>query len=123
MIRCYLVQDKVVGFGHQEINALYPVPFGEVARVPTQRLYFDENQIEFQVIRQPMEAEWLPELCKILGIQAADLPMIWDADFMLGTKSSSGEDTFVLCEINVSSVYPFPPSALQPLVQETLRRC
>ena len=112
MIRCYLVQDKVVGFGHQEINALYPVPFGEVARVPTQRLYFDENQIEFQVIRQPMEAEWLPELCKILGIQAADLPMIWDADFLFGDQ-----DSFVLCEINVSCVSPFPDSALEILAK------
>jgi hypothetical protein len=28
----------------------------------------------------------------------------------------------VLCEINVSSVYPFPPDALGPLVAETLRR-
>jgi hypothetical protein len=28
----------------------------------------------------------------------------------------------VLCEINVSSVYPFPPAALAPLVMETLAR-
>jgi len=27
MIRCYLVHDKVVGFGHQAINALFPAPF------------------------------------------------------------------------------------------------
>ena len=28
MIRCYLVHDKVVGFGHQAINALFPAPYG-----------------------------------------------------------------------------------------------
>ncbi len=28
MIRCYLVRDKVAGFGHQAINALYPAPPG-----------------------------------------------------------------------------------------------
>src|SRR5262249_25673075 len=28
MIRCYLAHDKVVGFGHQAINALFPAPLG-----------------------------------------------------------------------------------------------
>src|SRR6185369_9042278 len=28
MIRCYLVQNKVAGFGHQAINALYPAEPG-----------------------------------------------------------------------------------------------
>jgi hypothetical protein len=28
----------------------------------------------------------------------------------------------VLCEINISSVFPFPDEALGPLAEETLRR-
>jgi hypothetical protein len=52
----------------------------------------------------------------MLGIfSASDLPVLWDAVFLLGTKSAEGADNYVLCEINVSSVYPFPPSALPPL--------
>jgi hypothetical protein len=31
MIRCYLVHNKVAGFGHQAINALYPAPPGAPA--------------------------------------------------------------------------------------------
>jgi len=41
---------------------------------------------------------------------------------MYGPKNASGEDTYVLCEINISSVFPFPDEALVPLAEETLRR-
>jgi len=34
--------------------------------------------------------------------------MLWDADVMYGEKDANGADTYVLCEINVSAVYPFP---------------
>jgi hypothetical protein len=33
-----------------------------------------------------------------------------------------GNDSYVLCEINVSSVSPLPESALEPLARATLRR-
>ena len=36
------------------------------------------------------------------------LPVLWDADFLYGPRTASGDDTYVLCEINVSSVIPFP---------------
>jgi len=48
------------------------------------------------------------------------LPILWDADFLYGEKDADGADTFVLCEINVSSVYPFPDDALDALAAETL---
>jgi hypothetical protein len=38
-----------------------------------------------------------------LQITAEELPLIWDADFLYGPKNFDGEDTYVLCEINVSS--------------------
>ena len=46
-----------------------------------------------------------------LEIDDAELPALWDADFLYGPKSPEGEDTYVLCEINVSAVSPFPDSA------------
>ena len=49
-------------------------------------------------------------------------PVLWDVDFLYGPKDNQGADTFVLCEINVSSVYPFPPDAMAPLVAETVAR-
>ena len=42
---------------------------------------------------------------------AAALPIIWDADFLYGPRTAAGEDTYVLGEINVSSVMPIPDQA------------
>jgi hypothetical protein len=44
------------------------------------------------------------------------------ADFLLGPKHESGEDTCVLCEINVRSVSPFSDSAVTLVAQATLAR-
>lgn len=125
MIRCYVVRDKVEGFGEQMVNALYPAPAGRPesdAPQPGPRLYFPPDRADFQPLKHKLERDWIPEMCSVLGIAASDLPVLWDADFLLGPKNSDGADTYVLCEINVSSVYPFPPSALAPLVREALSR-
>jgi len=39
----------------------------------------------FQRLRRLMEDEWTLQLTSLLNIPRHDLPMIWDADFMLGT--------------------------------------
>ena len=46
-----------------------------------------------------------------VGLPRERLPLLWDCDFMLGERDASG-DRYVLCEVNVSSVSPFPPSAI-----------
>ena len=109
MVRCYLCQDSVVGFGRQEIVALHP------EQPPGPRLYHPPTAPQFQPIRAQMEGEWVGELCRTLDIDPGSLPMLWDADLLYGPRDAAGEDTYVLCEINVSSVYPFPDSALEPL--------
>jgi hypothetical protein len=58
-----------------------------------------------------MEDEWTPQLITLLEITPGDLPMIWDADFMLGPLDANGDDRYVLGEINVSSVFPIPDEA------------
>jgi hypothetical protein len=50
------------------------------------------------------------------------LPLLWDGDFMLGQDTDDGVQRFVLCENNVSSVSPFPPSSIAPLVEAVRRR-
>jgi hypothetical protein len=60
----------------------------------------------------------------LLDIDVKSLPVIWDADFLYGPRTEAGKDTFVLCEINVSSVFPIPdqaPAAIARLVAERLR--
>jgi hypothetical protein len=120
MVRCYMAGDRVVGFGHQKVNALFPAPLGgsaEEAPQPGPRLYYPPTEGDFQPIKRKMETDWLAALCDTLCMEREDLPIIWDADLLLGAKDGCGEDTYVLCEINVSSVYPFPDSALEPLAQ------
>lgn len=117
MIRCYMVHDRVEGFGEQLVNALHPTEF-----TPGQRLYYPPTRPDFQPLKRRLEDEWLPELCRRLAIDRFELPIIWDADFMYGAKDAAGADSFVLCEINVSSVYPFPESALEPLARATRER-
>lgn len=125
MIRCYLVHDQVAGFGHQAVNALYPAPDGgspEDAPAPGPRLYYPPGQPDFQEIKQKMEAIWLPELRQVMGLEVEQLPILWDCDFMFGPKNGAGKDTYVLCEINVSSVAPYPESAVPYIVKATKER-
>ena len=120
MVRCYLVGDQVAGFGHQAINALFPAPTGGApsdAPQPGPRLYYPPTAPEFQAIKTKMETEWLDALCRTLDIDPQALPLLWDADFLFGPKTATGEDTYILCEINVSAVSPFPEAALEPLAR------
>jgi len=125
MIRCYLVHDKVVGFGHQAINALLPAPVGAPstqAPVPGPRLYHPPSMPEFHSLKRKLEQDWVPAAQRLLGIKTEDLPILWDCDFLLGAKGDNGEDNYVLCEINVSSVAPYPESAVPYLVDATVAR-
>ena len=123
MVRCYLVRDRVAGFGEQLVNALYPPELGAAAASapqPGPRLYYPPTRADFQRLKDRLEREWLDQLCSIVGVDKAQLPILWDADFLYGEKDADGADTYILCEINVSSVYPFPDDALGPLAAETL---
>jgi hypothetical protein len=123
MVRCYVVRDRVAGFGEQLVNALFPAEPGAAANsapLPGPRLYYPPTRRDFQPLKDRLEQEWLDQLCGIVGVEKAQLPILWDADFLYGEKGPDNADTYVLCEINVSSVYPFPDDALGPLAAETL---
>ena len=125
MIRCYLVHDRVAGFGHQAINALYPAPWGAQpaeAPQPGPRLYHPPTQPQFQALKDRLEHDWVPATQRVLGIETARLPILWDCDFLLGPKGEQGDDSYVLCEVNVSSVAPYPESAVSHMVEATVRR-
>ena len=122
VIRCYFVRNKVEGFGEQLVNALYPASRPDEPVQPGPRLYYPPDREDLQTLKQVLEAAWLPEMQRRLEVEDDILPVIWDADFFRGSKNSRGEDSWVLCEINVSAVYPFPDEALAPLARETRRR-
>jgi hypothetical protein len=127
MIRCYMGGDKVVGFGHQLIKALIaPPPEGpeSPAAQPGPRIMHGADAAPFQALRTRMETEWTPQMMQVLGIDPASLPIIWDADFLYGPRNAAGEDSYVLCEINVSSVFAIPdqaPAAIARLALNKLR--
>ncbi len=116
MVRAYLVEDRVAGFGHQAINALYPARPGEPPPAPGPRLYHPADLPPFQPLRRLLESRWIELLRERVGLPRERLPLLWDCDFLLGEPSAAQDERYVLCEINVSSVSPFPPSAIAPLV-------
>lgn len=125
MVRCYLVHDRIVGFGHQAVNALFPAPAGaapDEAPQPGPRLYHPPTMPDFQRLKAQVEQAWVPAMQRLLDIDTASLPVLWDCDFLLGPPTASGEDTYVLCEINVSSVAPFPDSAPPHIAEAVLGR-
>lgn len=118
MVRCYMSGGEVAGFGHQLVRALAAPEDG-----PTEpRVYTGPDDPRFQRLRTLMAREWTPGLAQRLDIAPDALPVIWDADFLLGPRTPAGDDTYVLCEINVSSVFPVPDEAPDALAKTTLRR-
>ncbi|HEY8050008.1 MAG TPA: Cj0069 family protein [Ramlibacter sp.] len=111
MIRAYLVQDRVAGFGHQPLIALHPTA------QPGPRLYYEPAQLpQFAGLKRKLETEWVAMLCERAELPHDQLPLLWDCDFMFGEPGADGSERYVLCEINVSSVSPFPPSAVAAIV-------
>ena len=125
MIRCYMGVDKVVGFGHQLIKALIPPPPegpDSPAAQPGPRIMHGPDAAPFRALRTKMEAEWTPQMMATLGIASDALPIVWDADFLYGPRTEAGDDTYVLCEINVSSVFAIPDEAPAAIARLTLDR-
>ena len=128
MVRCYLVHDKVAGFGHQAINALCPAATdargtaSSTTPATTPRLYHPPTLPQFQALKHALEANWVPQLQHEMQIGTESLPIIWDCDFLLGPKNAAGDDTYVLCEINVSCVSPFPDAAIDVIAHAALAR-
>jgi hypothetical protein len=127
MIRAYLVEREVVGFARQQptsraVDPTAPAP-ERVLGMPSAKTMYAADQPEFRPLRERLEREWVPQLCRLVDIHDADLPVLWDADFLLGPRADDGADTYMLCEINVSSVIPFPDGAPLKVAQAVRRRC
>ena len=111
MVRAYLVEDRVTGFGHQAVNALHPTE-----PQPGPRLYHGPDLQPFQSLKRQLESGWIEQLRQRVGLARERLPLLWDCDFMLGDPVPGEAQRYVLCEVNASSVSPFPPSSIAPLV-------
>jgi hypothetical protein len=118
MIRCYVSGERVAGFGHQMVRALAPAEAGPAGR----RLYSGPADPRFQELKATLERDWIPQMADLLALSLEKLPVIWDADFLLGPKNAVGQDSYVLCEINASSVFPIPDEAPDAIAATLLDR-
>lgn len=116
MVRCYMAGGAVAGFARQ-FAADDAVAAARVLGLPAAKTMYGSGEPAFQALRWHMESEWVPSLQRVVGVDTASLPAIWDADFLCGPKTAAGDDTYVLCEINVSSCYPLPQEAIAALAR------
>src|SRR3712207_2206819 len=121
MVRCYLSGDEVVGFSEQWPRAEAATTGAPALGMASAKTMHGPSAARFQRLRRMMEEAWVPSMLGILDLARAALPAIWDADFLLGPPDAAGEDTYVLCEINVSSVLPFPDAAAGSVARTTAK--
>ena len=120
LIRVYMTHDQVVGFAHQYPRGLMPPD--EASRASTAKVFELPSAPSYSDLRGRMESEWIPQMQEILDLDTHALPVIWDADFLYGPKTSSGDDTYVLCEINASSTFAFPEHAMPTVARAAIKR-
>jgi hypothetical protein len=127
MIRAYLVEREVVGFAHQQpalqaVGRDAPEPDRVLGMLSAKTMYHADEP-RFRVLRARLEREWVPQLLDLVDVNDAELPVLWDADFLYGPRTREGDDTYMLCETNVSSVIPFPDDVPTNLARAVKRRC
>src|SRR5262249_15476668 len=119
-------EREVVGFARQrpasQADDPTAPPPSHVLGLPSAKTMYEPDEAEFATLRALLEQDWVPALCELVGVHDQDLPVLWDADFLYGPRSDDGVDTYMLCEINVSSVIPFPPHAPAKVASAVGRR-
>jgi len=120
VVRCYMAGERCAGFGYQKVRALLDSPADRAEAGG--RVYTNKSEPRFQRLRHLMENEWTPQMTSLLDVPSHDFPVIWDADFMLGPSDGGGTDSYVLGEINVSSVFPIPADAPQAIARLVANR-
>lgn len=133
LVRCYFSHDELVGFCRQWPKGLldaHPASPSDDERRGSEMQGPDAPGLES--LRRRCEDEWVPQMAGLLALDARELPVIWDADFLFGTRDDDGgtrdddgdgsSGGYVLCEINVSAVWPFPPTASATIARNTVAR-
>ena len=123
MIRCYLSGPAVAGFSEHIPRGFFSPGSVSGAEVENGSALGFEKRMHgpaapfLQSLRGALETDWIPGMERLLGLDEASLPAIWDADFLRGSKSPDGGDTWRLCEINASCVSPFPDEAAEAIAR------
>jgi hypothetical protein len=121
MVRAYMSMERVVGFSAQAPRNLAPSAEQPAFGMNSAKAMHEADAEAFQALRREMENDWTPGLQAALGVETARLPALWDADFLWRASGHAERSRYVLCEINVSSVLPFPDVSA-PAIAATVRR-
>jgi hypothetical protein len=126
IVRCYLVGRSVVGFARQYPEGAQPrgpldtIPStystaDAVMGLPSAKTMYPAEAPALAPLRESLESDWVPGMMARLGLEEGQLPALWDVDLLMtepvDPQSGDPSTRFVLCEINASSVIPFPPQA------------
>lgn len=121
MVRVYMSQNRVAGFSEQAPRNLTPTTEQPAFGMNSDKAMHGADVGNFADLRNEMENDWTPGLQDVLGLKIHQLPALWDADFLWRGPGHVERSRYVLCEINVSSVLPFPDVAA-PAIAATVRR-
>jgi len=122
MLRCYFSHGEVIGFCHQWPRGLLDFDPAAPPPEPPRSVMEGPDVAAYQRLRRLAEREWVPQLASLFDLKLTELPIVWDADFLYGPRDAAGNDTYVLCEINVSAVWPFPPMGAPTVAANALAR-
>ena len=121
MVRCYFSQNALVGFARQWPKGLRDFETDAEAAAPSREsVMLAPDTAEHAALGKLASDELVPALQARLDIATDQLPVIWDADFLFGARRGA-EEHYVLCEVNVSAVLPFPLVASETIAATTTR--
>jgi hypothetical protein len=126
MVRCYVSGLTVVGFSEHLTRGLVAPSSIDATRggssLAFEKVMHGPSAPAFRGLREALESDWLPGMQRLLDLGQTSLPAIWDADFLRGPATETGDDRWVLCEINASCVSPFPEHAAEAIARTALER-
>jgi len=126
MIRCYMNANRVIGILHQlpKSGGMNVSRSGLFVKdgLPEGMAVHNPNSSQYTTLKTKLETEWIDTMCQMLDMDVQSLPVLWDIDFIMGDKTESGEDTYLLCEINVSSVSPPSIAPFDQLAETLIQR-
>lgn len=131
IVRCYLVGDHAVGFARQfppGVLATGPLAVDtasltapeDVMGLLSAKTMYPADEPALAGLRHELEQVWLPATTQALGIPRRELPALWDVDLLIAHTDTAGTPRFVLCEVNASSVIPYPDPAPAHVAVHTL---
>ncbi|CAD7701126.1 unnamed protein product [Ostreobium quekettii] len=96
-----IVHDKPVEIVHKK-----PVDGGVSATVGAGAscVSYPPDDAQFAPLMHAFVSEDLPRIMPALGMDGEPLPLVWEAEFILGDKQDDGTDAYFLGELNCSCV-------------------